>query len=109
MITKKKLEIMNDVSKKLHLECINDKCEAIDPVNWIYNQDKMRDAWEKFKLDFNNKPEFIKNIMLQNSFGRYMGFMYDNYPPGYGNEFKNCINKNIPIDGLKIYNELINQ
>ena len=24
-------------------------------------------------------------------------------------EFKNCINKNIPIDGLKIYNELINQ
>jgi len=108
-IKKTKLkELMKSYSKnaiKLHNECLNEKCKALDPDSWIANQDKMRKAWEAFNLKLENN-KVLKKIMLNNSYSNYMQFMYDTYPPGFGNKIAYHFNNGISCDGAEIFANL---
>lgn len=104
------MENYYDESHKLYKRCCEDRCDGIvDPVNWIFNQDKMRVMWETYKQDVENKTEIIKNAMLNNSFSKYMDFMYDTYPTGFGNKLKECYDNKINFDGAKIFYNLKNK
>lgn len=106
-----RLEKMDDISKKLYIKCMNTKCENLpDPVNWIYNQDIMRKAWEEYinKNSDVDIPIFMKKLMLNNDFSNYMKFMYENYPSGFGNKIKQACDKKEKFDGAKIYYDLTN-
>lgn len=108
---KLRLEKMNDISKKLYEKCMNSKCENLpDPVNWIYNQDNMRKAWEQYinKNSDVDIPIYMKNLMLNNDLTNYMGFMYKYYPSGFGNKMKQAYVKKETFDGAKIYYDLNN-
>lgn len=86
-----KADIANKLYKKALSESIENK-NLLDPVQWIFNQDKMRKAWEDYLLILNDKPSAFKNIMINNSFGSYMQFMYDTYPPNFGKQLKEQYN-----------------
>jgi hypothetical protein len=106
-----KMEIMNNVSKELYNKCLTDPgCEnLVDPVNWIYNQDKMRTMWEMYKPTYKDQSNLFKMCIANNNFSKYMDFMYDTYPIGFGNKLKECYNKNIPFDGAQEFYSLSNK
>jgi len=62
--------------------------KLVDPMTWLVNQDDMRKSWEQFLKTLETVPDMLKTIMLNNSFSKYMEFMYNTYPVGFGNEIK---------------------
>lgn len=52
--------------------------DLLDPKTWLYNKNKMRNAWENFKKENESLGPFGQ-ILINNSFGRYMDFMYNSY------------------------------
>jgi hypothetical protein len=120
---RKQLEAANTLSESLYtifkLETNEqDKLYSIDPIIWIYNQDTLRKKWEQYlnKCTFHNPDSYrhfnetmdayLKERMLNNAFARYFQFMYDFYPPGFGNAIVNGIKTNQPVDGAKLFYEL---
>lgn len=101
---KKKLNIIYNVACAYYKEAKNNICDEdtclIDPVVWISNQDMMREIWENFKNDC------IGEMLINNSFGTYMQFMYDSYPPNFQNETKRRIDEFGCMDGAEIYYDL---
>ena len=77
-------------------------CKSIDPVTWIYNQDKLRNTWEKF-TEKSNDLGIYTPILLDNEFSKYMKFMYDSFPPGFGNLIKETISSNMDIKKMTPY------
>lgn len=73
---------------------------VLDPRNWLDNQNKMRESWELYKTNNHN--------VVCDSFSRYMNYMYDKYPPGFGATIIDYQTKGLPIDGTLIYNILSN-
>jgi hypothetical protein len=91
-------------SEELYKICLNEGCEGIiDPTTWLFDQDSMRYTWEKYIEEFENKPDIIKDMMLNNSYSKYMLFMYDTYPPEFGNKLKECHQKKIDCNGAYIF------
>jgi hypothetical protein len=78
-----------------------------EPVTWIYNQDTMRKMWEDFK-DKCEKMGPFGNMLINNSYGNYMKFMYDNYPAGFRKKMMEAYNRGVGFDGAKAYRELKN-
>ncbi len=104
-----KMEEYSNKADELYKICINDGCDNLcNPTIWIFNQDKLRDSWEKYIKSTENLPEFIKNSMLNNSYSNYMSFMYNTYPIGFGNKLKECYNNKIDCDGAEIFYKLKN-
>ena len=96
-----------DKSEKLYQICLDDFCETVlDPTTWIYNQTGMRKSWENFKEEI-IKTKNIGKLMLNCSFSKYMKFMYDTYPEGFGDAIKNCYENNLDMDGAEIFHKLI--
>lgn len=94
-------------SEELYRVCCDEGYEGLfDPVIWIQNQDKMRKSWEEYKSNMEKKPSFFSKLMLNNSFSKYMSFMYDTYPSGFGNKLEECYNNNEVIDGAEIFYKL---
>ena len=103
---KNKLEELNDKSNDLYQKYIEDDDDddtnpfkAPDPVQWLFNQDNMRNMWKDW---IKNLPEneILKNVLIDNSFHRYMNFMYENYPSGFGNCVKRGMNPHKSYDRL---------
>lgn len=104
-----KMEDYHDKSKELYKVCCEEGCEnVINPILWIFNQDKMRYMYELHKKNIETQKEPFKTIMLNNSLSKYMKFMYDTYPCGFGNEMKRCYDNNIEFDGANIFIKLMN-
>ncbi len=101
----KKLEKMYDISFVLYKEAKKENNSILDPVNWINNQNQMRKSWEEFIEPFKNN-ESMRKVMLNNSFGAYMNFMYKSYPSGFGDELRKGWEKGTSIDGTLIYIKL---
>jgi len=83
-----RIELVNKNKKSEELfelakQDIVDEDFNINPATWIFNQTKMRTTWEKHKIAFDNLSP-VGVIMMNNPFSNYMKFMYDNYPPGFG-------------------------
>jgi hypothetical protein len=51
------------------------------PNIWLLNQDEMRRMWKEWKKISSEQP-------FENSLTLYMNYMYEKYPPGYGNAIK---------------------
>ena len=96
------MEKNGNEAHELYKICCDEGCDGLfDPVIWILNQNKMRCAWENYKLKLENEPEFFKNMMLNNSLSQYMSFMYNNYPSGLGDKLKERFNTTeVPFDEL---------
>jgi len=79
-----------------------------EPTVWLYNQEKMRKMWEGFKSKLEGMPPLVGSMMINNSFGDYMKFMYDNYPEGFGKKIMEAYNKGVKFDGARVFKELKN-
>lgn len=103
---KKKAEInfimISDTAEGLYNDCV---CEDLpDPATWIYNQDKMRRMWSSFKEhNTKYKKKNIVNDILDNSYAKYMNFMYDTYPIGFGNEMQKCFREKKSMDCVETF------
>jgi hypothetical protein len=107
---KKRMEIMADIAEKLHNDAKTEGCMDLpDPSVWILNQNKMRESWEKYSNTTNEKMGIFGAVMLDNSFGRYMKFMYESYPPGFSDEIKKVYHKGGVFDGALTYYKLMNK
>lgn len=92
------------------------KLDVCDPVAWLYNQDKMRLNWKLFKCrleeivagdDDQNNIDFIKGSLLNDcDISKYMNFMCDTYPPGFGKMINEYRNKGIYCDDAEIFLKL---
>ena len=76
-----------DKANELYLKSKTIDCNSISPINWLYNQDKLRSAWEFFVEKSKNLGPF-ESIIMDNEFTQYMRFMYDSFPVGYGEIIK---------------------
>jgi hypothetical protein len=76
-----------------------------EPAVWIYNQDSMRKMWKEFKEKCDGTV-FLGNLMINNSLGNYMNFMYDNYPATFGSKMMEAYHQGIPFDGAKTFKKL---
>jgi hypothetical protein len=65
---------------QLYNTCKSEGCDQVpDPVNWVYNRNAMRLMHENFNKMNENVPEPLRNMMMGNSMGVYMDYMYNNY------------------------------
>ena len=101
-----KLKKYGDESEKLYQICVDECPDLLDPTIWIYNQTQMRQSWEIFKADMVMKDNIVSTLMLNCSFSKYMEFMYDTYPVGFGDEIKNCYENDLVCDGAEIFHKL---
>jgi len=76
-----------DKANELYIKSKTIDCNSISPINWLYNQDKLRSAWEFFVEKSKNLGPF-ESIIMDNEFTQYMRFMYDSFPVGYGEIIK---------------------
>jgi len=76
-----------DKANELYIKSKTIDCNSISPINWLYNQDKLRSAWEFFVEKSKNLGPF-ESIIMDNEFTQYMRFMYDSFPVGYGEIMK---------------------
>ena len=105
------LQEYDNTSKELYAICANE-CEGLpNPTLWIYNQNKMREMWEKWNQHLQNKHPLLKFAFESpcNSYKVYMYYMYNTYPVGFGEYLKNAYTNSHEgemIDGCRIFNEL---
>ena len=76
-----------DKANELYLKSKAIDSNSICPINWLYNQDKLRNAWEFFEDKSKNLCPF-ENIIMDNEFSQYMKYMYNAFPAGYGEIIK---------------------
>ena len=106
-----KIKIISNISHKLHLnakkysEKIDTKCILLDPDSWLANQSTMRDSYEMYLDKISELDHSMKSTLLNNDFIKYIKFMYDNYPIGYGYEMSIRYNNNRFCDSSEIYYE----
>ena len=50
-----------------------------DPVVWIYNKDNLIKSWLQYVDRANKCCNIVSQSMLNNSFSKYMQYMYDNF------------------------------
>lgn len=86
-------KLYEDAKEHIALEDL----ESFHPKNWLSNQDQMRKCW------FDSKNQDFSHIDQQNSFYKYMQFMYDYYPENFGKEISDRIEKNDFLDGAEVY------
>ena len=63
-----------------------------DPILWL--------AWQ----DYNRKLWVDKNVPVSHS--KYYKYMYDSYPPEFGNSMAECHNKKYKCTSVHVYMEL---
>jgi hypothetical protein len=85
-----------DQANELYIKSKTVDCNSIDPVTWIINQEKLRKSWETFEEKSNNLGIY-KPIIMDNEFSKYMKFMYDSFPAGYGDFIKKHVTENMEI------------
>ena len=72
-----------DKANDLYLKSKTIDCNSISTINWLYNQDKLRTAWEFFIENSKNL-----GLITYNEFSQYINFMYHSFSAGYGEIIK---------------------
>tara|TARA_B110000483_G_scaffold237885_2_gene313495 strand:+ start:9763 stop:10953 length:1191 start_codon:yes stop_codon:yes gene_type:complete len=98
---------LDEKSKELY-ECAKhddyeDGGALCDPTQWLIHQDMMRCCWETYIRHLEYTPDVIKKPMLNNSFAKYMNFMYTNYPCGFGNSMLTAFDNGGYADGCETF------
>lgn len=102
---------MEEISKTAHelYNGVKRDCPSLpDPTQWILNQAVMRAAWEKSYHSAAKKSEPLQSMILRNPYSKYMRFMYNAYPPGFGDEIIQAYKEGRTFDGVAVYYRLIN-
>ena len=111
-LEKIRIKMMNnfDIATELYLKCKNAGCNnVLSPINWLYNQTVLIEAYKKFKNKHENDDNNFLLLFIQNNeFTDYMNFMCENYPVGFGDKLKEHIKNGKDFNGAEIYLELIN-
>lgn len=108
---------ISDEANVLYKNCEEEGGEDLmDPTVWLLNQDIMRRKWVDYKILLQNVPEESKNELLNTNLAKYMKFMFDSYPDGFGKKLFECCDnvqkpnvgkRNIKHDAVEIYLSLI--
>jgi hypothetical protein len=103
---KKQMKDITNAAHALYNSAKRD-CPGIpNPTEWILQQDTMRASWERWYTITNKKREPFRSIMLRNAYSKYMKFMYDSYPPGFGDEIMKAYQDGNPFDGVQTFLQL---
>ena len=86
------------------IACMGDSHCLLDPTSWLANQTQMRVSWEAYRTKMNSLPNTIKNVMMNNEFAQYMGFMYTSYVDGFG---QSVLDRHGHWDGAEVYVDLM--
>lgn len=119
---RRQLEAASTLSESLYTifkldSNVDNEIRLLDPILWIYNQDKLRQNWEIFlkmygfesdstKIFNETMDKYVKELYVNHSFLHYFQFMYDFYPPGFGNAILKNVKNGEEVDGAKIYYKL---
>lgn len=110
----KYMKTIADESRVLYEYAVNQGCghegaKLVDPTIWLMNQDIMRKSWEMFTDRYRHNKEMSMMIDPKlNSFAKYMTFMYDKYPVGFGEELSTHYRNGTVCDGEEIFRRLSN-
>jgi len=103
---KKRMEEIAHTAEGLYNSVTRDCPGLPSPTKWILNQANMRASWERYYHITNRKREPFRSIILRNSYSKYMRFMYESYPPGFGDEIIQAYKEERPFDGAVVYYHL---
>ena len=104
---RQRMQELSDAADGLYHAAKRD-CPGIpEPMGWILNQAAMRATWERFHAITDRKREPFRSIMLRNPYSKYMKFMYESYPPGFGDEIIQAYKEERPFDGAVVYYRLM--
>ena len=79
-------------ANELYQQCLLDKSVYVpNPHDWLLFQLHMRELWECYKAKCET-ISFCRDILLTNSYAKYMSFMYDTYPSNFSDKIKEYIN-----------------
>jgi hypothetical protein len=102
----KHMEELSHIADGLYNE-VKRNCPGLpNPTEWIMNQASMRASWERYYTITDRKREPFRSIMLRNPYSKYMRFMYESYPPGFGDEIIKAHQEGRPFDGAVVYYHL---
>jgi len=104
-IRQRMLEMSNTADGLYH--AAKRDCPGIPtPTEWILQQATMRASWERWYTITNKKREPFRSIMLRNAYSKYMKFMYDSYPPGFGDEIMKAYQDGTSFHGVQTFLQL---
>jgi hypothetical protein len=86
------LDKLSEESNKLYNVCKEENVESIvTPSIWLLNQDTMREKWDEYYELLDKVTDGSKEVLMNSSLAKYMSFMYDSYPEGFGKKlFEYC-------------------
>lgn len=82
------------------------------PSTWIWNQTTLRENWTKINYILDENDDTIatvkdkSRIIRESATFRYMKFMCENFPPGFGDEMKKSFKENTEFDPPRVFFEL---
>jgi hypothetical protein len=99
------LDKLYEEANKLYNICKEENApNIVTPTVWLLNQDAMRIKWAEYNVLLLNISEDSKNVLLNSSLSKYMSFMYDSYPDGFGKKlFEYCDNNNDKHPNMKYH------
>ena len=87
-----------DQAQNLYTTAVADgAANALDPVNWLANEDAMRSECEDV---------FAHATFCNNSLADCMQFMCNSYPRGFGNAIKKSYQDGLFFDGCETFLQL---
>ena len=93
-VVKERLEDIFEKAHELHEQVIqefsgesNQDNPPPEPFIWLKNEIVLRKAWKSFQKPLLDAPEHIVRMMMDNITSKYMAFMNDNFPVGFGESF----------------------
>ena len=90
------LDKIFEEAQRLYKICEEENIQNIvTPTIWLLNQDTMREKWIEYNKLLESVTEESKNILLNNNLSKYMTFMYDSYPEGFGKKLHSCCDNKI--------------
>jgi hypothetical protein len=94
---------MINTAGKLYNKCVEEKLKLLNPTEYLDKQEINRDFFKKLQNKINNLSiEEIETIKNTSTY-KYISFMYNNYPDGFGNYLFNAKLKKEKIDILETY------
>ena len=103
------MDKLYEEANKLYNICKEENTpNIVTPTIWLLNQDEMKLKWADYNVLLEKISEDSKNVLINSSLSKYMTFMCDSYPDGFGKKlFEYCDNSakrtNIKYHAAEIY------
>lgn len=89
------LDKLHEESIRLYQVCKEENVESlVSPSIWLLNQDTMREKWKEYGEMLEKLSEESRGVVVGCAMAKYMSFMCDSYPDGFGKRlFEYCEKK----------------